>query len=69
MVSHLTSTGDSTVEDDTTFGIALSAMYRLREWLSVRGYYQGSFQNGGSGDIQNHTVGIALDMSYPYRLY
>ena len=44
-------------------------MYRLREWLSVRGYYQGSFQDGGSGDIENHTVGIALDMSYPFRLY
>jgi hypothetical protein len=70
VVSHITSSDDSNaVGDDTTYGITLSAVYRLREWLSVRGYYLGTFQEGGSGDIQNHTVGIALDMSYPFRLY
>jgi len=68
-VSHITSEDDSAVGDDTTYGIALSATYRLREWLSVRGYYWGSFQDGGSGDIESHTVGIALDLSYPFRLY
>ena len=69
-MSHITSADDSNaVGDDTTYGIALSAVYRLQEWLSLRGYYQGSFQDGGSGDIQNHTVGVALDMSYPFRLY
>ena len=68
-VSHITSEDDSAVGDDTTYGIALSAVYRLREWLSVRGYYLGSFQEGGSGDIESHTVGVALDLSYPLRLY
>ena len=68
-VSHITSADDSAVGDDTTYGLALSAVYRLREWLSVRGYYQGSFQDGGSGDIESHTVGIALDLSYPFRVY
>ena len=69
IVSHITSEDDSAVGDDTTYGIALSAVYRLREWLSVRGYYLGSFQEGGSGDIESHTVGVALDLSYPFRLY
>ena len=68
-VSHLTSEQDSSTGDDTTYGLGLEAGYRLREWLTARAYYRASFQDGSSGDTEHHTVGIALDFSYPLRLY
>ena len=63
------SSEDSGVADDTLYGINLSAAYRLNEWVTARAYYWAWFQEGGSGDIANHVVGIALDLSYTLRLY
>jgi hypothetical protein len=63
------SSEDSGVPDDTLYGINLSAAYRLNEWVTARAYYWAWFQEGGSGDIANHVVGIALDLSYTLRLY
>ena len=60
---------DSSVADDTIYGVSLSAAYRLNKWATARAYYWASFQEGGSGDIQNHVVGIALDLSYTLRLH
>jgi hypothetical protein len=60
---------DSSVADDTLYGVSLSAAYRLNKWATARAYYWASFQEGGSGDIQNHVVGVALDLSYTLRLY
>ena len=60
---------DSSVADDTIYGVSLSAAYRLNTWATARAYYWASFQEGGSGDIEHHVVGIALDLSYTFRLY
>jgi len=60
---------DSSVADDTVYGVSLSAAYRLNKWVTARAYYWASFQEGGSGDIETHVVGVALDLSYTLRLH
>jgi hypothetical protein len=62
-VSHM-SPEDGSVADDTIFGVNVSVAYRLNQWVTARAYYWASFQEGGSGDIEHHVVGIALDWRY-----
>ena len=67
-ISLVSAAQDSNVGDETLYGFDISAAYQINQWLTARAYYRASFQDGDS-NIEHHYVGVALDLSYPFRLY
>jgi hypothetical protein len=67
-------------EETNLYGIALNAVYKINEWLTLNSVYQFRFQQGNltsvtattgavSDSIYHNIFSLGLSITYPYRAY